>query len=88
MKPAPLALALVLLTSACATAMSPGPKTPCGLETLDHVIGQPWSEDLLPPRDGRVRVLRPGDMMTMDHLPERLNVHLDDKDRVSELRCG
>lgn len=84
-----LTLCLALLASpGAALAMSAGPKTPCGMEKLDHILGQPWSEDLIPPRDGRVRVLRPGDMMTMDHLPDRLNVHLDTDDRVAELRCG
>jgi len=35
-----------------------------------------------------VRVLRPGDMATMDHRPDRLNIHLDDQDVIEALRCG
>ncbi|GFF77377.1 hypothetical protein IFM47457_04387 [Aspergillus lentulus] len=34
------------------------------------------------------RVLRPGDGMTMDHRPERLNIHLDEEDKVKDVHFG
>ncbi|GAB5388969.1 MAG: hypothetical protein Alpg2KO_19370 [Alphaproteobacteria bacterium] len=34
------------------------------------------------------RVLRPGDMATMDYHPNRLNLMLDDADVVIEAKCG
>ncbi|EAL90318.1 hypothetical protein KXW98_008685 [Aspergillus fumigatus] len=34
------------------------------------------------------RVLRPGDAMTMDHRPERLNIHLDEEDKVKDVHFG
>lgn len=35
-----------------------------------------------------VRVVRPGDAVTMDYSPERLNIHLDEKGTIIEFRCG
>ncbi|KAB8238794.1 uncharacterized protein BDW43DRAFT_305696 [Aspergillus alliaceus] len=34
------------------------------------------------------RILRPGDMKTMDHNSERLNVHLDENDTVHDVSFG
>ncbi|KAE8359026.1 hypothetical protein BDV27DRAFT_149950 [Aspergillus caelatus] len=34
------------------------------------------------------RILKPGDMRTMDYKPERLNVHLDDKGTVHDVNFG
>lgn len=34
------------------------------------------------------RVLRPGQPMTMDYRPDRINVELDDSDRVVRVFCG
>lgn len=69
-------------------AMSRAPETPCGADLYEDLVGQEWSDELLPERDAPVRVLRPGSVATMDHRPARLNIHLDDEGRVSQLRCG
>ncbi|KAL2221306.1 peptidase inhibitor I78 family-domain-containing protein [Thermoascus aurantiacus ATCC 26904] len=34
------------------------------------------------------RIIRPGDMVTMDYRPERLNVHVDDNGTVRDVRFG
>ncbi|KAI9376765.1 peptidase inhibitor I78 family-domain-containing protein [Aspergillus egyptiacus] len=34
------------------------------------------------------RIVKPGDMMTMDHRPERLNIHVDENDNVRDVRYG
>lgn len=40
-------------------------------------------------REGRrTRVLRPGSIVTMDHVPSRLNVHLDADGHVVDVRAG
>ncbi len=36
----------------------------------------------------RLRWIRPGDVVTMDYSPQRLNVHLDAEGRVGRLACG
>jgi hypothetical protein len=35
-----------------------------------------------------VRVIRPGQAVTMDYSAQRLNVELDKADRVARLSCG
>ncbi|SEL57594.1 I78 family peptidase inhibitor [Halomonas daqiaonensis] len=35
-----------------------------------------------------LRVMRPGEAHTLDYRTERLNVRLDDRDRISALECG
>ena len=36
----------------------------------------------------KLRILGPGDMATMDHRPDRLNIDLDAEGQVIRLRCG
>lgn len=65
----------------------------CDLDAIQYAIGEPFDEasfSQLKSDSGaqQVRVLRPGDIATMDHRPDRLNIHLDDQDNVEELRCG
>lgn len=65
----------------------------CGAEPVQDRIGRPFSEALrnaIAEESGaeRLRVLRPGDMATMDHRPDRLNVHLDDDDVIVRIECG
>lgn len=36
----------------------------------------------------RLRWIRPGDVVTMDYSPQRLNVHLDSDGKVERLACG
>lgn len=67
--------------------------TGCDLGAIQSAIGEPFDEAnaaQLQSDSGaqRVRVLRPGDMATMDHRSDRLNVHLDDQDIIEDLRCG
>ncbi|MGP9765056.1 I78 family peptidase inhibitor [Halomonas sp. AOP13-D3-9] len=67
--------------------------TACDLDAIQSAIGEPFVESMgsqLKSDSGarQVRVLRPGDMATMDHRPDRLNIHLDDQDVIEELRCG
>ncbi|MBX6373026.1 MAG: hypothetical protein IRZ13_02175 [Acetobacteraceae bacterium] len=40
------------------------------------------------PEGGRLRILRPGMMATMDFDSRRLNIHLDQEERVVRLACG
>jgi Peptidase inhibitor I78 family len=35
-----------------------------------------------------IRVLHPGSMATMDYSPARINIHVDDKEIISQVTCG
>lgn len=70
-----------------------GQAVACDLDAIEYSIGEPFDETYasqLQSDSGarQVRVLRPGDMATMDHRPDRLNIHLDDQDGIEALRCG
>lgn len=60
----------------------------CGAARLAGWLGQPVAavdEQYLPVA---VRVLRPGDPVTEDFSPMRLNILLDGAGRITEFRCG
>jgi len=64
---------------------------PCGALALQHLVGEPVPDaEALARIEGpqRIRVIRPGDMITMDHIPGRLNIELDETGVVRALRCG
>lgn len=86
MKVAALALAL----AACATAR---PDATCRAEAGAGLVGRPanaelGAEALRLTGAARLRWIRPGDMVTMDYSPSRLNLHLDADGRVERLACG
>jgi hypothetical protein len=93
MKIAFLALAL----TACA-AMEPesparSPEDACGAARVADLVGRTRSDSLVEEvarRTGarRIRWIRPGDVVTMDYSPDRLNVHLDARDRIERFACG
>lgn len=75
----------------------PGPKpdptvysdlSQCGGNALHALVGLPATS--LPDRGswGALRVVKPGMMVTMDYSATRLNVQVDDADRIVALRCG
>ncbi len=68
-----------------------GGEDPCHAADFEHLIGQPVPDaETLAALEGpaRVRVIAPGDMVTMDHLPQRLNIETDGGGIVLRLRCG
>ncbi|KAL2817778.1 hypothetical protein BJX63DRAFT_429473 [Aspergillus granulosus] len=64
-------------------------------EWLNKLVGKKISESLsnetcfakkdLPESH---RIIRPGDFKTMDHRPERLNIHVDENDNVRDVNYG
>jgi hypothetical protein len=85
----------LIALSACAEP-TPGPVTPvpsaaedsCGAAGLASLIGQPVARFNAQARKGPARVIRPGQPITMDYNPLRLNVLLDADDRIVGARCG
>lgn len=65
----------------------------CRADAVQDRIGQPYTEALgeaarKAAGAARLRVLRPGDMATMDFDPARLNVTLDEAGRVVRVGCN
>ncbi|AMO24457.1 hypothetical protein GCM10027034_12730 [Ramlibacter solisilvae] len=89
------------LFAACAqpSAMPPAPapsnpvSSPCDAQPAQFALGRVLDAGLteqLRARTGaeRVRVVRPGEMVTMEFDGRRLTVELDAGGRVLKLRCG
>lgn len=65
----------------------------CDAEAVQDEIGRTFKENdaqRIRQQSGaeRVRVLRPGEAATMDHRPDRLNIHLNEQGEIIQLRCG
>ena len=87
-----MALAVALLALAGCATMPPA-EAKCAAEGLAGFVGQPLSPPLqkrLQRRAGArsVRVIRPGEMVTMDYRADRLNIRVDAQERMTRLSCG
>jgi hypothetical protein len=68
----------------------PDPMPPtCGAEGLQGLVGQ--REEVLASMTfgaSAVRVIRPGQAVTMDYSPGRINFELDRTNRIARVFCG
>ncbi|MEI2418505.1 I78 family peptidase inhibitor [Orrella sp. JC864] len=65
----------------------------CNADNLQGSLGQPLSDSLaaqLLQQSGSAtaRTLRPGQVVTMEYNPQRLNVLVDDNNVITAIRCG
>lgn len=60
----------------------------CGAEAREYLIGQPIGEVDLDTLARTIRTIRPGQPITMDHRPDRLNLDLDGDGAIVRLWCG
>ncbi len=60
----------------------------CGASDLAGFIGGDASRLDAVRFANPVRIIRPGDAVTLDFNPERLNFELDVRDRIVRVRCG
>lgn len=100
--PLPLCAGLVLsaglLLGACVTTSPPADTRPivpepandtCAARDSSHVIGKDAAAlSALANRRDPIRVLSPGQPMTMDYQQTRLNVELDAAGKIIRLSCG
>jgi len=102
-RPLGLGLALLLVgCGGMNAAPSPEPAPPpprvaasdaCGAGRVQDRVGRAYGAALdaaLRAESGAaaMRVIRPGMAVTLDHRPDRLNVHLDETDTIVALDCG
>ncbi|WP_299232083.1 I78 family peptidase inhibitor [uncultured Halomonas sp.] len=65
----------------------------CGAQRVQDRIGRTYSVSLgkaihAESEASAIRVIRPGTAVTLDHRPDRINVHLDRADIILNLDCG
>ena len=94
-----LALATILMTACTATSppmSDPNPPNPSGCDAdaaRPAAIGKVATADVVDRarRDAgaqMARVLKPGQMVTMEYREGRLNIDVDDANVIINLRCG
>ena len=91
------AIPLAFVAVACTPVEAPGSPDPlaggCNAAPLARMIGRSWADSLraeaLRLSGARAaRVIRPGDMVTMDYRTDRLNIHLTAAGRIERFACG
>lgn len=70
-----------------------GGEDACGAERVQSRLGRAYGEALhqeLATTSGarQVRVMRPGEAYTLEYLHDRLNIRLDEGERITDLFCG
>ncbi len=60
----------------------------CGREALAPLVGAPVAEMLALGGWQTLRIIHPGDFVTQDFSPTRLNVDVDGNDLILRLSCG
>lgn len=91
---ATFALTAFALAACAPVAPLPGvPTGECSAKGLGDLVGRYATPSLTNRAKRRagasvVRVLRPGQIVTMEYLNGRLNVNVDEKNRVKSFTCG
>ncbi|GAA5234989.1 hypothetical protein FOZ76_22355 [Verticiella sediminum] len=80
-------------SSASAPPPAMGGDQVCNNEPIANLAGQAWSDRAASDAQQRsgastLRVMKPGEVMTLEYNPRRLTVILDESNRVSSARCG
>lgn len=92
-----LPLAVVLLSMVACTTMPPAdappPTGPCQAEAAAWAIGRAASPEVVErarveTHSSHVRVIEPGQPVTMDYSPHRLNINVNERGAITGLKCG
>ena len=70
------------------TASDPAMADTCNMAQYASLIGKPATDPGVPPAGATVRIIKPGDQVTMDFQATRLNVDVDAAGTITGLRCG
>ena len=77
-------LLLLFPLSACAET----PTDTCGAASLSDLVGREFSALATMIFPDTTRFISPGDAVTMDFNPERLNFDLDETGKITRIWCG
>lgn len=86
----PLALAACVETGPTqpGPVIDPMPVNACGALDLQFLVGERASVLETMRFSQQVRVIRPGQAVTMDYSPARLNIEVNGAERISRVTCG
>lgn len=60
----------------------------CDAETMQDAVGQLFAEVDTSGVKRVIRVIRPGEIVTQEYNPQRMNFYLDGNDTVTVVKCG
>jgi hypothetical protein len=60
----------------------------CNMAQYAVLVGKPATDPMVPAASATVRIIKPGDQVTMDHQPTRLNIEVGASGMVTAVRCG
>ena len=96
-----LAIIATLALGACATTTDPmrtgGPYPPqdmqCDAERASWAIGREATAEVVEEvraatQSSSVRVIHPGQAVTMDYSPVRVNIHVNERNAITSITCG
>ena len=71
-------------------AVTPAPETAAPSCAFDFLIGQTFeqAEEQVKPLDRPYRIIKPGDAVTQDYSPDRINLNVDETGMVTSVTCG
>lgn len=87
MNPLPAVAALGTLALAACEPAAPARPPICNPDDYQQLVGQNIGAVTLPSGIPQ-RVLTPGDVMTQELMPARVNIYVDDKGWISRITCG
>jgi hypothetical protein len=88
-----ISLPILLVLAACGSTDPSLPEARCRAAGAEAELGKTVNEKVADDARYaagamRVRVIRPGQAVTMDADPQRLNIEVDETGRIRRLRCG
>jgi hypothetical protein len=81
----------LMILAGCSTGPAPLPplaQDTCGAADYGRLIGQPATALERVLLLGKVRVIRPGQPVTLDFWPDRVNFMIDAKEHIAAINCG
>jgi hypothetical protein len=89
-------LALLALLAGCSSTATPsagGADTSCRAEAVPGMLGKPATAARVEQAREQtgaksVRVVAPGDMVTLEHDPQRLTIDIDEAELIQRISCG
>ena len=60
----------------------------CNMAQYATLVGKPSTDAGVPPASATVRIIKPGDQVTMDFLANRLNIEVGADGNITAVRCG
>ena len=88
------AIIILLLVPACTAVEPQTPATPapaddtCNAAAYAGLVGQDATALERVLLMGKVRVIRPGQAVTMDFMPDRINFRVGEDGRIAAITCG